>query len=258
MKRIACIFLIAIAGCSTATDSTNLNGAYLMKQQHIKNNDVDTITVENRQLKIYAGNVMMYVLFNPSQDASAFAVGRYSFSSGKLAETILYNATENLQNNIPFSDTVQIEKNDSGYVQVTSRPMGAKGAVKVTETYLTAGTNATSLVDGVWKQVSSYALRGNDTIRHNDIEYKAFYSGYFSYGDYYTDTIQQNRTGISYGTFSMDSSHNLTETITASTWPELVGKTFVLGITVSGKDSFTQVTYNPTGDKEISVYERIK
>jgi hypothetical protein len=56
----------------------------------------------------------------------------------------------------------------------------------------------------------------------------------------------------------MDSSHNLTETITASTWPELIGQTFVLDIRTDGKDSFIQATYNATGDKEISTYERVK
>ncbi len=233
-----------------------MNGAYTMIKQNFKGNSVDTTSAENNQLKIYIDSVMMYVLVNHAQDVSAFAIGKFSIDSGKLIEHIIFNATENLQSTDIFSDTVTIEKNDTGYVQTTTK-MSDKGEIKITETYRSAGTNTTSPIDGIWKQVSSYALRGNDTIKHNDIEYKAFYKGNFSYGDYYTDSLQK-RTGISYGTFSMDSNNNLTETINVSTWNELNGKTFVLDITMSGNDSFTQTAINSTGDKEISVYERVK
>ena len=258
MKRLVYILLPVIVSCNTSTGVINMNGAYTMEKQNFKGNGIDTNSVENNQLKIYAGNVMMYTLVNPSQDVSAFAVGKFSVNGDKLIENITYNATENLQSTDVFSDTVNIAKNDTGYVQTMSKVMSDKGEIKITETYRSAGTNTPSLLDGIWKQVSSYALRGNDTIKHSDIEYKAFYAGNFSYGDYYTDSIQQKRTGISYGTFSMDSNNNLTETITASTWPELIGKTFVLGITINGSDGFTQTTTNATGDKEISVYERVK
>ena len=235
-----------------------MNGAYSMVTQNFKGKSIDTTSAENRQLKIYMDSVMMYVLVNPAQDVSAFAVGKFSIESGRLIENILYNATENLQSTDILLDTVNITKNDTGYVQTMSKVMSDKGEIKITETYRLTGTNATSLLDGIWKQVSSYALRGNDTIIHKDIEYKAFYAGNFAYGDYYVDPSQQKRTGISYGTFSIDSSHHLTETITVSTWPELNGKTFVLDITTNGNDAFTQIAINATGDKEISVYERVK
>jgi hypothetical protein len=257
MRRLACFFLLAIISCNSSTSVTNMNGAYTMVKQNFKGNSVDTTSAENKQLKIYIDSVMMYVLVNHAQDVSAFAIGKFSIDSGKLIEHITYNATENLQSTDIFSDTVTITKNDTGYVQTTSKTASDKGKIKITETYKSAGTNTLSLLDGIWKQVSSYALRGRDTIQHNDIEYKAFYAGNFSYGDYYTDSMQK-RTGISYGTFSIDSSHQLTETITASTWPELSGKTFVLDITINGKDSFTQTAINATGDKEISLYEKVK
>jgi hypothetical protein len=200
----------------------------------------------------------MYVLMNPSQDVSAFAVGKFSIDSGKLIEHILYNATENLQSTDVFSDTVEINKNDTGYVQTSSKLVSDKGQINITETHRSTAANTTSILDGIWKQVSSYALRGNDTMKHNDIEYKAFYAGNFSYGDYYDDSLKQKRTGVSYGTFSIDSSCNLTETIAVSTWPELIDKTFVLSITKNNNESFTQTTVNAKGDKEISVYERVK
>jgi len=227
-----------------------------MIKQNFKGNSVDTTSAENNQLKIYIDSVMMYVLVNHAQDVSAFAIGKFSIDSGKVFEHILYNATENLQSTNLFSDTVTITKTDTGYIQTTSKT-ASEGEIKITETYKSVGANTSSLLDGIWKQVTSYALRGRDTIRHTDLEYKAFYAGNFSYGDYYTDSLQK-RTGISYGTFSIDSNHQLTETITASTWTELSGKTFVLDITINGKDSFTQTAINATGDKEISVYERVK
>ena len=235
-----------------------MNGAYSMLTQNFKGNAIDTTSSENRQLKIYMDNVMMYVLVNPVQDVSAFAVGTFSSDSGKLIENIIYNATENLQSMDTLPDTVSITKNDTGYTQVMSKILSDKGEIKITETYRSTGINSTSVLDGIWKQGLSYALRGNDTITHKDIEYKSFYAGNFAYGDYYTDSLQQKSTGISYGTFSLDSSNHLTETITASTWPELNGKTFVLDIAINGNDSFTQTAVNATGDKEISVYERLK
>ncbi|MEP6466924.1 MAG: hypothetical protein ABJB05_11500 [Parafilimonas sp.] len=257
MKKLSCILLLtAFFSCKTSTSVINMNGVYKMEKQNFKGKVVDTTSLENNQLKIYIDSVMMYVLVNHAQDVSAFAVGKYSVDSGKLVEHIMYNATENLQSTDVFSDTVTIAKNDTGYVQTTSKMM-SEGEIKITETYTYAGTKTPSLLDGIWKQVSSYALRGKDTIKHNDIEYKSFYEGNFSYGDYYTDSSQK-RTGISYGTFSIDSSNNLTEAITVSTWPELAGKTFVLGIIKNSNDIFTQTTVNATGDKEISVYERVK
>jgi hypothetical protein len=258
MKKLACFLLIGLISCKESKNVTmRIDGVYKMMQQNFKDSGVDTTSAETNQLKIYAGNVMMYVLMNQSQDVSAFAVGKFSIDSGKLIEHILYNATENLQSTDVFSDTVNINKNDTGYVQ-TSTKVSDRGAIKITEIYKSTAANNTSIIDGIWKQVSSYALRGSDTIKHNDIEYKAFYAGNFSYGDYYTDSSQQKRTGISYGTFSIDSSNNLTETITVSTWPELVGKTFVLGITKNSNDAFTQTAVNATGDKEISMYEKVK
>jgi hypothetical protein len=257
MRKLACILLLGLISCKESKNvAVQIDGAYKMTQQNFKGSGVDTTSAETNQLKIYAGNVMMYVLMNQSQDVSAFAVGKFSINSGKLIEHILYTATENLQSTDIISDTVNINKNDTGYVQTTTK-ISDKGPIKITENYKSTATNTISIVDGIWKQVSSYALRGNDTIHHNDIEYKAFYAGNFSYGDYYTDSSQK-RTGISYGTFSIDSSNNLTETITASTWPELNNKIFVLAITKNGNDSFTQTATNTTGDKEISVYEKVK
>ena len=258
MKKLACFLLIALINCKQSKNvAVQIDGAYKMLQQNFKGSGVDTTSTETNQLKIYAGNVMMYVLMNQSQDVSAFAVGNYAVNAGKLAEHIVYNATENLQSLDVFSDTVNINKNDTGYVQ-TSTKISDRGPINITEIYKSTATNDTSIIDGIWKQTSSYALRGGDTIKHNDIEYKAFYAGNFSYGDYYTDSLQQKRTGISYGTFSMDNNNNLTETITVSTWAELNNRTFVLAITKNGNDSFTQTATNATGDKEISVYERVK
>ena len=234
-----------------------MNGAYSIVSQNFKGKSIDTTSTENKQLKIYIDSVMMYVLVNPAQNVSAFAVGKFYLDSGKLIENITFNATENLQSTNTFSDTVAITKNDTGYTQVMKKLVSDKGEINISETYKSTGTTATSAIDGIWQQVSSYALRGKDTITHNDVEYKAFYAGNFAYGDYYTDAAQKT-TGISYGTFSMDSSHHVTETITASTWPELNGRTFVLDITTNGNDSFTQTATNATGDTEISMYKRVK
>jgi hypothetical protein len=259
MRKLACCILpLAIISCKNSTSVINMNGAYSMIKQNFKGYKIDTTSAENRQLKIYIDSIMMYALVNPSQDVSAFAIGNFAINSGKLIENIIYNATENLQSTDILSDTVSITKNDTGYVQEMSKILSDKGQIKITETYRSTAANATSLLDGIWKQVSSYALHGNDTITHKDIEYKAFYAGNFAYGDYYTDSLQQKSTGISYGTFSIDSSHRLTEMITVSTWPELNGKTFVLDIMTNGNDFFTQTATNATGDKEISVYERLE
>src|SRR5690349_1228881 len=113
MKQLACcILLLILIGCNNSTSVINMNGAYSMVTQNFKGKGIDTTSAENRQLKIYADSVMMYVLVNPAQDVSAFAVGKFSVAPGKLIENILYNATENLQSTDIFSDTVTIIKND--------------------------------------------------------------------------------------------------------------------------------------------------
>jgi hypothetical protein len=258
MNRFACcVLLLAALSCNNSNNKINMNGAYSMITQSFKGSAIDTTFTQHRQLKIYADSFMMYVRVNPADGVSAFGVGTFSIDSGKLTENIMYSATDSLQNTNTFSGTVNIIKNDTGYEQVIPKIMSDKGEIKLTEEYKSVGTAATSPLDGAWKQVSSYVFRGNNSVKMNDVEYKTFYAGNFTYGDYFTDSLNKKHTGISYGTFALDNNNHLKETITQSTWPAITGKTFELDITLNTADSFTEKKTN-ANIKEVSVYERLK
>ncbi len=260
MKRYcyACIVL-ALTAC-TSPKQNAMDGAYKMLSQSFKGAAIDTTFTQHKQVKIYAGDYMMYVRINPTDAVAAFGIGTYSTDSGKLTENIMYSATDTTANTNTFSGTVNITKTDKGYTQVIPEIMSDKGKIRLTEEYESTGTSSASLLDGAWKQVSAYTFSGKDTVQWNDVQYKTYYAGNFVYGDYTEQAMgreNKKHTVATYGTFELTGDSLLKETITASNISALNGQTFDLAIKMNGNDSYTQ-TVTGNNQKEIAVYQRMK
>jgi len=259
-KYVCAMLILALAGCSNPKPSPagNMDGAYNMLSQTFKGNAIDTTFTAHKQLKIYAGRYMMYVRVNPADSVSAFGIGTFSMDSGKLTENILYSATDTTENTSPFSGTVNIVKNSKGYEQVIPEIMSDKGKLRLTEEYESVGTNATSPLDGTWKQTKGYTYKGKDTVYWHTIKYKVFYAGNFVHGNYFSGPGHKSHVVITYGIFVMNDSNHIKETITASTSTALNGKTVTLDIALQGADAFTQTIAAENGATEVDVFRRLR
>jgi len=259
MKRhIYFLLIVTITGCgSPATKQpASLTGAYSMLSQTFGGNALDTTYTQHKQLKIYAGNYMMYVRLSPADSLSAFGIGTYTADTSRLIENIIYSAADTIEINSLYSDTINIAKTAIGFEQAVPKIKSDKGDISLTEEYESVGTAATSPLDGCWKQVSGYSVTGTDTVRWTDVQYKAFYAGNFAIGNVQTARNNITHAGISYGTFVMDG-NTVRETITASTWAALNGQSFEVAITFKGPDAFTQTIIQKDGTKEVLFYERM-
>jgi len=260
MKRFAYILLVlAIVGCGTSKEkeAASINGAYNMLGQKFGGMVLDTIITKHKQLKIYTGGYMMYVRLSPEDSLSAFGIGTYTVDTAKLIENITYSAADTIESKSLYSDTINLTKTPTGFKQSIPKIRSEKGDISLDEVYESVGKAVTSPIDGVWKQVSGYSITGADTVRWNDVQYKAFYGGNFAFGNVETDKHNITHAGISYGTFSMAGTA-VKETITASTWSALNGQQFEVTIAMNGVDAFTQNIIQKDGTKEVLVYERMK
>jgi len=101
-------------------------------------------------------------------------------------------------------------------------------------------------------------VKGNDTAWYKRTQYKAFYAGYFMYGQTQKDSTNKNFTGIGFGTFEMDGDNKIKEVDLNSTYSIAVGQSFAIGIEMKGADNYTQTIENPDGSKSVENYERVK
>ncbi len=244
-------------GGTKQQEPINVAGAYNMLTQTFGGSVLDTTFTQHRQLKLYTGRFMMYVRLSPADSLSSFGVGTYTVSGDKLVENILYSAADTIAIKTPDSDTIKVTTTDQGMEQARPKIRSDKGDISLKEIYQRVDTAVLSPIDGCWKQISGYSVKGTDTVRWADVQYKAFFAGNFAFGNVETDKHGITHAGISYGTFTMAGS-TVNETITASTWAALNGQHFSVEITVNSPDTFTQTILQSDGTKEVLMYERLK
>ena len=256
---IYALLFVVVAACSTTKKETviSMPGAYNMLSQSFKGNVLDTTFTQLKQFKIYTADYMMYVRINPADSIAGFGIGTYTIDTGRLVNNIMYRAADTAQSLDAVSDTFNITKTGKDYALVMPQIRSDKGNISLNEEYESVGSDSTSPLDGVWKQVSGYTVTKKDTVHWADVQYKAFYAGCFAFGNVYSAPGNKKHTGISYGTFTMAGSR-VKETITNSTWAALQGQSFEVDIAMNGTDAFTQTIIEKNGDKEVLQYQRLK
>ncbi len=260
MKIGFCALLIIImAACGDVKKETivSMPGAYTMLSQSFKGNVIDTTFTQLKQCKIYTPDYMMYVRVNPADSMSAFGIGTFKFDSGRVIDNIMYSAVDTAESIGVLTDTFNVTITGKNYTLTIPQLRSDKGNISLTEEYQSVGTDSTSPLDGVWKQVSGYTVTKKDTVHWADVQYKAFYAGCFAFGNVYKTSGNKKHTGISYGTFTMAGSR-VKETITNSTWSALQGQSFEVDIAMNGNDAFTQTIIERNGDKEVLQYQRLR
>lgn len=233
-------------------------GAYLMLSQTIKGDNLDTTYATLKQLKIYTEDYFMYVNVNPADSVSAFGIGTYTADTGVVTEHSIFNAADSTSSSTLATFTLEVEKTDKGYKQVIPDLESQGKKYRLTEEYQAEDTAAKSPLDGAWKQTKYYYIKGKDTSTQGPIQYKTYYAGHFTWGNSFTDSAKKSYTGIGYGSFTMDGSNKVKETVMASTYSEINGQTFNIDIEMNGQDEFNQTITNADSSKTIEFYQRLK
>lgn len=261
MKNLIFSVLVMITfSCNSSSDKEipTMPGTYFMTHQILNDGETETKYDDLKQLKIYTDDFFMYVQVNPNDSVSAFGVGWYSTDTASVVENVIFSASDTSFNNTPKTYNLNITKTFEGYEQVIPEIIFSSKKYKLTESYNKTGTDAKTALDGVWKEINSYTLNGNDTIQNNRTQYKAFYNGYFMFGHSYTGDDSKRHTGVGFGTFVKENDNKIKETDLNSTYAMIAGQTFDIDIEMDGKDAFKQIVNNADGSKGVEFYQRVK
>ena len=200
----------------------------------------------------------MYANFFPRDSTSSFGIGSYSAVADTVTENVIYSASDSVKNDTPRSYTLIIEKRDSGYKQVIPDMETQGQKIVLTEEYHTIGTAAKAPIDGVWKELKTYYIKGQDTTKYNTTQFKAYYGGYYIWGNTFSDSAKRNHTGMGFGKFSMNGTDKLTESCITSTYYQLRGKDINIAIEMNGTDEYKQTIVYPNNEKSVEIYQRIQ
>jgi len=260
MKRlltIACFFAIA---CNTAEkkDSALTPGVYKMLSQSIKSSSVDTTYLSREQLKIYTGEYMMYADFITVDSISSFGIGTYNADKDTVTENVIYSADDSVKIDTLHSFSLIINKTDSGYNQLIT-DMGTAGhKITLRENYASIGTPEKTPLDGVWKELKSFVVKGSDTTKYNTTQYKAYYGGHFIWGHTFADSAKKIHTGMGFGKFAITDKNKLIEYCTTSSYSWNRGRNITLDYEMNGDDEFKQTITYPDKSKTVEIYQRMK
>jgi len=260
MKLISAIVLLGMVSCNNADkkETQHMPGAYNMLSQTANDGTKDTVFAGQKQLKIYTEDYMMYANINSPDSVSGFGIGTYTADSGKVVEQVIDVESDTAGNPVTNSFTLLIEKTPKGYKQVIPEMEAFGRKWTLTETYDSVGTSEKSPLDGAWKETKNYYIKGMDTSVSMPLQYKTYYAGHFIWGHVYKDSTNKSNTGIGFGTFKMDGTNKLKETVDASTYYQVRGKTVDIDVELNGADEFKQTITNPDGTKNVEVYKRLK
>lgn len=251
--------LVVISCNNSKPEKSKMNGAYLMEYQTLNDGVKDTKYTDLAQLKIYTDSFMMYTQVNPIDSVSGFGVGSYvSTDSGTIQERDFYSSRDTTFSNSPTDFNLYITVNPDGYKQIIPKIMIDSQNFKLTEEYQKVGTDQKSPLDGLWKEVKSYTVKGNDTTKNNRTQYKAFYAGYFMFGQTVKNTSGKTSTGVGFGTFTPQGKDQIRELDLNSSYPIVVGESFMVEVHMDGSDHYNQTIHNADSSLSTEFYERVK
>lgn len=257
----ALLFLVACNSADKTDQKENVQvaGAWKMLSQNLKGEKTDTTYTTIQQLKIFTGDHMMYANVNPADSVSSFGVGSYSSSADSISEIVIYSSSDTTNDEASHTYKLAIEKTDKGYKQVIPDIANLAGEhFKLSEEYEAAGADTKSPLDGLWKLTKYVTVNGKDTAAQLITQYKAYQGGQVIWGHTVTDSLKKMHTGIGFGKFEMSGDTKAKETMVASTYSVVRGRSFDIDIAMNGNDAFTQTITNPDGSKEIESYQRVR
>lgn len=259
MKKIliyAVLMGCAVLGCKQSKKASQA-GVYRLDKQMASGGGKDTVYARS-QIKIYTDKDFMYAGMAPDSSVG-FGIGSYKTDTGnKIIEKNIYSSGA-LDSARTFNLT--ITATDSGYNQVIPDILVQKGVkYKITEQYTKLHPGDTSALDGVWKLDKTFTVKGKDTTKENEIQYKTFWSGHFMFIHRYPidATATKFKNGFGYGDFSLKGD-TLNEEDTMSSHTVLLHRKFSIEITFNGKDEYSQVINDSKANSQTTeIYRRLK
>ncbi|MBV8389232.1 MAG: hypothetical protein JO080_05475 [Mucilaginibacter sp.] len=260
MKKIlilAALISCIIFGCKKKEIVTQA-GVYRMDKQMASGGGKDTV-YKRTQIKIYTDRYFMWAGMAPDSSVG-FGTGAYNLDTGHtILERNIYSSGY-LDSSKSFN--LAITRRDSGYTQIIPDLAVIKGVkYKLIEDYSRIHTSDTSVLDGLWKLDKVFWVKGKDTTKSNETQFKIFWGGHFMFVHRYP--LMQGgkptfKNGFGYGTFSFKSD-SLTEEEEWSSHTALVGHKFSIKINLTGKDVYSQVIDDKkTGEQTTEIYRRVQ
>ena len=255
-------FVVGLISCNTSSDSSTpeMPGVYSMQSQTIDDGTDKTTLKDLNQLKLYTDKYFMYVQADRGNSIYSFGLGSYSVGdSGYVIENAIYSASDSTFNSEPRTYKLDITTNFDGYRQfIPDITIGGQKST-LTEEYTRSGTKTTTPLDGVWKLTNFYFVNGTDTTSFERTQFKAFYNGYFMYGQYYVDdSTNRHTTSMGYGSFKMENDTQITETDLNSSYNIIPGQVYTIEIEMMDENRYKQTHLQEDGSKHVEVYERLK
>ena len=266
LLKIILYFLSAIitAGCGMQSNReiVDISGAYSLVTKENKGSLADTNSEGITKLKIYAEDYYMHAEKKEKDSATSFEIGTYKLVEGKLKQNVIFSSfgTTSLEKTNFIYD---INKNEDGDIQITKNATPEQNdnlSYVENYEYIGLGNKHKSMVDGAWKQISTYAVTDKDTIWDKGANFKILHDGYIIWGDFHINpAIQKHDTYMGFGTFVMKGNSRLEETFIKSNYSTNEGKTFYIDIEFIEDDIFKQsILDSITGISYIEVYQRLQ
>ena len=262
MKKILIAAVLSgciIFGCKKK-EKVSQAGIYNLEKQMVSGGGKDT-TYARKQIKIYTDRYFMYAGMAPDSSVG-FGTGAYHLDTGnRIIESNIYSG-QYLDSSKNFNVAISA-RNDSGYTQIIPDLAVIKGVTyKLTENYSRIKTASdTSILDGLWKLDKTFWVKGKDTTKGTETQFKIFWGGHFMFVHRYPlagGTTAAFKNGFGYGTFSFKSD-TLTEEEDMSSHSVLAGRKFSIKINLKGKDEYSQVIDDPkAGEQTTEIYRRVQ
>ncbi|HZX59508.1 MAG TPA: hypothetical protein VFE54_12310 [Mucilaginibacter sp.] len=259
MKRIllyAALLGCIICGCKTSK-KTSQAGVYKLEKQMVSGGGKDTVYTRT-QIKIYTDDHFIYAGMAPDSSVG-FGVGTYKADTGtKIIESNIYSSASL---DSPKNFNVLVKGTEKGYDQVIPDLTVLKGVkYKLIEQYTKLPASDTSKLDGVWKLDAAYTVKGKDTVKDKETQYKAFWGGHFMFVHRYAldAAATKYKNGFGYGDFSLKSD-TLSESEQLTSHATLMGRSYSIKINFNGNDEYSQVITDPkTKEQSVEIYRRLK
>ncbi len=246
-----------VLSCNAPNETVpDIEGAYTMLSYAVLDGVDEQVYDDVRQLKIYTDKHVMYVRFD-KDSISSFGVGTYLPGPENITENIFYRASDSVVHNGGDTFVLEVEMTDGGYKQkIHNVELGQKKITSLEE-YEYVGIASASSLEGVWMQVKAYNVSGNDTVPIEMTQYKTYCAGHFMYGQTYLDAVGKVHTGMGFGDFEMNGDNQVREMVKTSSY-NTAGQVFDIDIEFNGHDEFKQTISEPTGEKYVEIYQRVK
>jgi hypothetical protein len=252
----ALLTCVIVIGCNKKR-SVSLVGVYKLDNQKITGGGTDS-AYSRTQVKIYTHHNFIYAGMTPDSTVG-FAVGTYRPDTGNTIIEHEFFSSFNLNASRTFH--VMIRMKDSGYTQtIPDISIIKKVKYDLIEDYTRLPAGDTSKLDGLWKMDKAYLVKGKDTVKQQNTQYKIFWGGHFLYIHSLPDdkTATKFKSGFGFGTFTFKD-NTITELDQISSDKGVLNRTFKVSTVFTGNDEYTQVINDASNNQQsVEIYKRVK